>query len=122
MVLTGCGKGDLCVEREISRTPSPDKLADAVISMSDCGATTSNSYRVYVVKVGGGPVEDDVVFLADKVEDINVFWQAPRKLLISYKEARIFRFTNFWSSEEMDNFRYVVSIAELQDLRAGRGL
>lgn len=117
IVLAGCGKCGLCEDSELLRTTSPDKLVDAVVSSRDCGATTDYVYRVYVFKAGSEPVENDVVFLADNVDDLNIHWQASKKLVISYKEARIFRFKNFWSSKEIDNFRYVVSVAEHQDTK-----
>lgn len=114
LVLVGCEKNDLCVGEEISRITSPDKEVDAVVMKGNCGATTSYSYRIYVVQAGRTPVEHDMIFLADKAEDVRVSWQAQRKLLISYQEARIFKFTNFWSSRDLDNFQYVVTVVEVQ--------
>lgn len=112
--LAACGNNDLCVKEVISRTSSPDKKVDAVVTKGDCGATTSYSYRVSVVQAGKTPVESDTIFLADNAENISIFWQAPKKLVISYKEARIFKFTNFWSSKELDNSQYIVSVIEVQ--------
>lgn len=114
IALAGCGKNDLCVGDEISRASSPDKRVDAIVTKGNCGATTSYSYRIFVVQAGKTPVESDMVFLADKAESVSVSWQVPKKLMISYKEARIFKFTNFWSSKELDNFQYMVSVVEVQ--------
>lgn len=114
LALAACGNNDLCVGDEISRVSSPDKRVDAVVTKGNCGATTSYSYRVSVVQAGKTPVESDIIFLADKAERVTVSWQAPKKLVISYKEARIFKFTNFWSSKEFDNFQYIVSVVEVQ--------
>lgn len=110
----GCGKKDLCVGDEIFRVSSPDNRVDAVVTKGNCGATTSYSYRVYVVQAGKTPIESDMIFLADRAESVSATWLAPKKLLLSYKEARIFKFTNFWNSKELDNFQYVVSVVEVQ--------
>ena len=67
-----------------------------------------------MVQTGKTPVESDIIFLADKAEGVSVFWQTPKKLVISYKEARIFKFKNFWSSKDLDNFQYIVSVIEVQ--------
>ncbi len=112
--LAACGNDDLCVGEDISRVSSPDKIVDVVVTKANCGATTSYSYRVSVVQTGKTPVESDIIFLADKAEGVSVFWQTPKKLVISYKEARIFKFKNFWSSKDLDNFQYIVSVIEVQ--------
>lgn len=114
LTLASCGNNDLCVGDEISRVLSPDKRVDAVVTKGNCGATTSYSYQVSVVQAGKAPVESDIIFLADKAESVSVSWQAPKKLVISYKEARIFKFTSFWSSKDLDNFQYIVSVVEVQ--------
>lgn len=110
LFLSGCGKNDLCVGDEVSRVSSPDNRVDAVLTRGNCGATTSYSYRVYLVNVGKTPNENDMVFLSDNAESISVTWQTSKKLLIYYGEARIFKFRNFWSSTEIENSKYVVSI------------
>ena len=112
--LAACGNDDLCVGEDISRVSSPDKIVDVVVTKANCGATTSYSYRVSVVQTGKTPVESDIIFLADKAEGVSVFWQTPKKLVISYKEARIFKFKNFWRSKDLDNFQYIVSVIEVQ--------
>jgi len=112
ILVLGCENSNLCVDDEIGRVPSPDKRVEAVITNGNCGATTSYSYRVSVVQAGKAPVESDTVFLADKTDSVIVSWEASKKLMISYKEARIFNFTNFWSSKEVDNFHYIVSVVE----------
>jgi hypothetical protein len=114
LVLAGCGKGDLCSEDEMSRAASPDKRVDAVVTKGNCGGTTDYSYRVSIVQAGKAPIDSDVIFLADKAEGLGISWRAPKELLISYKKARIFRFTNFWSAKEVDDFQYLVSVVEMQ--------
>jgi hypothetical protein len=87
---------------------------DAVVTKSNCGGTTDYSYRVSIVQAGNAPIDSDVIFLADKAEGLGITWRAPKELMISYDKARIFRFTNFWSVKEIDNFQYIVSVVEMQ--------
>jgi len=109
--LSGCGKNDLCDDQELARRTSPDQVVDAVVVKIDCGATASYSYRVFITPVGEKYLEDSV-FLGDKVKGLNVSWDSSKTLLISYDEARIFEFRNFWQSKRVDNFQYKVSVLE----------
>ena len=83
--------------REVSRVTSPDGRTDAVIQTADGGPTTSIAYQLYLVPMGTKkmPSADFSVFVADHVEDLMIRWVEPRLLEISYREARIFKFTNF---------------------------
>lgn len=96
------------------RAASPDKVVDAVISRKNCGATTSYSYQIYIEKIGEKHNDSDAIFIADKVDGIAVKWNAPKELTITYKKARIFKFTNFWNSKEVDDFKYIVSVNEIR--------
>lgn len=107
----GCGKDPLCSNQEVARQSSPDEIVDAMVLKTDCGATTSYSYRVFITPRGESPISDEI-FLADKVENLNIFWISPKSLLITYTGARIFTFKNFWQSKEINNSQYVVSITE----------
>ena len=88
-----------------------DGRVEAVLKKKDCGATTSIAYSVVIVPTGGTSQEEPI-FVADKATALDLGWSADRKLLITYESARIFSFTNFWQSREMDNFNYVVAIEE----------
>jgi len=39
-----------------------------------------------------------------------MIWLQPKLLEISYDKARIFQFSNFWSSSEVEDFSYVIEI------------
>ena len=108
LLLVAC---DSEVEDEvIDRVVSPDGVVDAVLVRRNLGATTSYVYRVHIVPTGAEPEEGLERFIADHVSGLEIKWQQPQLLTISYGEARIFKFTNFWSSEKANNFKYVVEL------------
>ena len=111
MASVSCSVDGSCSSEEVNRTSSPDKLVDAVVIKNNCGATTSFSYRIFVVPVGEDTKKNSI-FLADKVEGLNIQWTSSKKLLITYADARIFEYTNFWQSKKIQNFDYIVSISE----------
>lgn len=98
-------------EREILRIPSPDNRVEAVLTEISGGATTSFVYNLYIV-----PSKTEIskktheLFRADHVDEIRVFWSEVKLLKIQYREARIFHFKNFWQSEEIENYSYVVEL------------
>ena len=92
MLAAGCG---LCGSTELSRTASDAGDVEAVVIERSCGATTGFNYRVHVVPKGAPAEERDMVFLADKVENLKVTWQGGDQLLITYDQAKIFFFRNF---------------------------
>lgn len=109
---------------ELSRVTSPDSVVDAVLVRSNAGATTGFGYRVYVVPRGRWPdyrTQGAQQFLADRVDSLSVHWREPKVLEIRYTKARIFDFTNFWHSREVDGFNYVVEL-KLVPLQAGPAL
>lgn len=111
LISTSCSLDDSCSSEEVTRTTSPDKIVDAVLIKNNCGATTSYSYRVFIIPAGNEP-NNNSIFLADKVEDLKISWKSLKNLSITYSKARIFEFTNFWQSKKIDNFLYIVSISE----------
>ncbi len=111
-VLWSCSIFAPCNEEIIKRVESPDGRVEAVIVKSDCGATTSYTYGVYIVVKGGTHNENDLVFKADHQSELNIIWNKAKLLEINYKQARIFQFTNFWHSRDVDEFRYVVEVKE----------
>ena len=102
-----------CEFKEIERIKSPDGIVDVVHVRGDCGATTSFSENVFIVQNGAetpAPKERYQVFSADHIEGLKLIWRESKVLEIHYKEARIFHFTNFWHSKNVQNFSYVVEI------------
>ncbi len=101
---------ELCSLEEVERVTSPDNKVDAVIIKKNYGATASFIYDIYIVPKGKKVDLGKPEFRADHVEKLSLNWSQNKLLQIKYKNARIFHFSNFWQSKEVDNFSYVVEI------------
>ena len=102
-----------CSYNEVVRIKSPDGKVEAVHIRGNCGATTSFTENIFIVPAGEKtpkPKDDYQRFLADHVDGLELEWREPKVLEIKYNVARIFKFTNFWQSQKVDHFRYVVEI------------
>ena len=111
LVASALGACDVDGElEEIERVASPDGVVDAVVIRKNFGATTSYAYQVYVVQTGAKPEEGKQNFVADRANGLTVKWEQTRSLAIVFSEARIFEFSNFWTSREVEEFRYVVEL------------
>ena len=105
--MVNCSNG--LVKREVFlRVVSPDETVDAVIYKTNSGATSSFGYQIYIVPHGKEPDFKNMLFRADHIKNLSVEWRSGKILNIVYDEARIFHFTNFWHSKEVQNFSYVV--------------
>lgn len=118
LLVWGCSSFDPCRQAEALRKTSGDGIVDFAVVQRDCGATTAVSTSVFVVPSGGRTQKARPIFEADHVEGLEVSWESPKHLSIRYEQARIFRFTNFWLSRDIEDFRYVVSIREQQSTRS----
>jgi hypothetical protein len=99
--------------KELKRVRSPDKKVDAVLIETNGGATVSFGNKVFLVIPEKKIRQDDfkyAVFTADHYQNVDINWQANQQLLISYNKARIFSYTNFWQTDEIKNWNYVVEI------------
>jgi len=108
LILTACS----CEDTEIQRVKSPDGKVEAVNVQSNCGATTAYSEQVYIVPMGGKfPTEGKFAqFIADHTDGLEIVWREQKVLEVRYNKARIFKFSNFWESKDVENFEYVVEI------------
>lgn len=97
---------------ELERIASPDGRVEAVfIRNADYGgATTGYTYSLYIVKKGDAPETDHPSLAVDNIEDFDVEWREEKILEISYKYARIWNFTNWWCSRDINDCRYVVEL------------
>ncbi|MBZ9611390.1 hypothetical protein [Rheinheimera maricola] len=86
------------------------KKTAAIHVVKNCGATTGFAHQIYIVVPGTKYADANPIFVADKVDNLAVAWLGERALEISYDSARIFNFTNFWQSSEVDNFEYVIKV------------
>jgi hypothetical protein len=92
---------------------SKDHKVDPVLVETDAGATTSTGTHILIVKTGMKIKQADLkysILSCDHTSLLKVYWAANEKLIISYDKARIFKYTNFWNSEGIDNWTYVVEI------------
>lgn len=112
IILTGCDRITGCQQREVLRIKSPDQRVEAIVIERDCGATTSASKSVFLAPTGMKPSSDSPIFFADKIDGLDIQWQAPKVLVVEYTQARIHSFTSFWAVRELDNFEYEVRIVE----------
>ncbi len=96
---------------EVSRLSSPDKTVDSVLVRINFHSTTDYVYKVYIVPISRKITKNShEIFTADHVENIDVKWLKNKELIIKYKKARIFQFTNFWQHADINNFFYIVNI------------
>lgn len=97
-LLFGCDAESLCSESTNKVFDSPSGENKAAVVQRDCGATASTAYLVHVFNADEQPTETNVIFKSDKTEGLSISWLDDRNLIVSYKSARIFSFTNFWQS------------------------
>jgi len=106
-------KNSVDLPKELKRVSSPDKKVDAVLVETNGGATTPFGNAVFLVLPRKKINQDDLkyaIFNADHYQNIDIKWEANKQLLISYNKARIFTYTNFWQTDEIENWNYVVEI------------
>ena len=86
------------------RKASPSGDLEMIIESRDCGATTSNVKKVYIVKKNQEPsFSNSSVLSVDKFEDLNIAWGSDEKITISYSKANIHEFKNHWLNLEDGN-------------------
>ena len=112
----GCEKGQTLVGKweykEIGRFVSPDSKVDAVEVMGSAGAGTTLHTYIFLVPHGAKLDADNnaPLFNGDYVDKLDVRWRKQQFLEIHYNEAQIVNFRNYWQSQELDNFHYLVEI------------
>ncbi len=94
----------------LKRVVSPDSLVEAVLVEQFGDATTSNSWHIYLTHIGEQITLHNRSVLADHAQNIDLFWKENKFLVISYDQARIFEFSNFWQSDKLQDWSYVVEI------------
>ncbi len=97
--------------REVRRLVSPDSTVDAVLIVAGGGATSVSAYHLYIMPRGKTvDKEEPIVLTVDHVNDLPFRWVRPRLLFVDAMGGRIFRYSNFWESPDVDNYRYIVLI------------
>ncbi|WP_146202873.1 hypothetical protein [Pedobacter paludis] len=113
LLLGSCNNNvlDLDHSKILKIISSPDKKIDAVLIATTGGATVADGNKVYILLSGKKITEHDhPILVADYTRNLDIIWRANKRLNIKYDDARIFQFTNFWKSEELDNWNYIVEI------------
>jgi|GEM_PF-4471276 len=80
----------------LQRTSSPDNKIEFVLTKTSGNATTSFGYRVYLFeKNKKKPLLKNLLFCAEKVDNLSIAWIDNSHLKIAYNEANIYDFMNF---------------------------
>lgn len=109
ILLSACA--DPCNDEVISQAVNLEKKTAAIHVVKNCGATTGYAHQIYIVVPGTNYADATPIFVADKADNLAVTWTGEKALQISYDSARIFSFTNFWQSSEVDDFQYVIKVS-----------
>jgi hypothetical protein len=99
--------------KEYYRVKSPDGEVSAVLMESNGGATTSFGYDLFIIPKDVAKVElspEYSKFRADRTRDLKITWIENKILQIDCKSARIFSFSNFWQSKNVQDYQYLVEI------------
>jgi hypothetical protein len=106
--------GDGCAPHRaevVERIPSPDRRVDALVLRAGVPPGGQVVFYVQVVSAGGDPKDREFdLFRADHVEAFRASWVSERMLELEFERARIFQFSNFWQSREVDDFGYQVEL------------
>ena len=87
-----------CQELE-HKIPSPNGKYEIVVKVSDCGAITSTTMSVYIIKKGSNvSYFDEQMLLADRYGDLELEWDGNDGIKVIYDKARIHKFSNNWMS------------------------
>lgn len=79
---------------------------EAVVAQGDGGA----ALWVYIVPKGGSTRNEHEVLLVDCVSGFKATWADVKMLELRFNRARIYHFTNYWYSREVQDFRYKLEI------------
>jgi hypothetical protein len=106
VLVSGCEKAPA---EEIKRVTSLDHRVDAILVVNGGDATAPDAMLIYIEPTGA-PVSGTPVFVGDHFNGLDFGWSGYQDLTIIHAAGRIFNFTNFWQSSEVDNFKYTVVI------------
>jgi hypothetical protein len=94
--LAACDRSDP-IGRELSRSTSPDRTFDAVITEVVTDATVSTPFNVFIVLQGKSPADGDYVLKVDKTSQPSVEWTSPSSITLRCEGGRVWQFQNFGS-------------------------
>ena len=99
-----------CGNEIISKASDENNKAEFIHVRRNCGATTGYSHHVYIIPVSESYENHEPILVADKANNLSLSWREGPELVISYDNARIFSFTNFWRSKKLNNYKYIVKV------------
>ncbi len=79
----------------------------------------ADTQGIYIVPKGAKPRPEDLVMRGDKFQDLSLNWREPQILEVKYASGRVFQFTNFWQSREVENFKFIAEIRLLPSVTGG---
>lgn len=116
IILASCRQSNLCQTIEVERKSSSDNRVDVVLVKSNCGATTSESITLYLVPSGNEINDQYSTIVMDRIDNLTVEWRDNKELEVHFSHGRIFSFTNFWQSSELDEYKYIVNINLMRNI------
>jgi len=102
----------MCSDTELKTIVSPNKLHYATLIRGSCGAFDSYTYSIFILKKDKN--YKNAIYVAKRVDNLNLTWINDKLLLISYKKADILNFSNIWFDFDIkkDNSLYEIKILE----------
>lgn len=105
--MTSCSKES--DELALKKT-SPDNKVDMLLMSDSFGATTSKIYYLYLTPHNQPPSKNNLIIIGDHFDKLEVAWLKNQFVELKYNKGRIFKYTNFWSSKDIDDNKYLVEI------------
>lgn len=109
LALAACTDSTAVALKEQARVAAPGGKVDAVLAEMATDATVGHAYEIHLVPAGSTRFAT-ASLRADKAAGISLHWRDAHTLLIRCEAARIFAFSNFWQSAEVDNYTYTVAL------------
>lgn len=106
-----------CVD-SVERNVSPLGNLELVIKKRDCGATTSEVRKIYVVEKDQKlSFFDRPLLLVERFQDLQIVWNNENNISVNYSKAKIHEFKNFWRIFRNGNIIYEVELVLNKKLR-----
>ena len=108
-ILSGCGQKNN-YEEKIKIYSADGRVGAALIEVST-HATVSSVYELFIFEATALPDFDlDPVARMDKIDKINLEWNDDLLKICIDDNARIWKFSNFWSSLKLENHKRIIKL------------
>lgn len=85
-----------------------NSLYEVAWERMDCGATTSYREDIYILKKGESiSWFSNPILRADKSEGLRVSWLTPNQVEITFSNARIHSFKNYWYNQHANGLETI---------------